>query len=66
LRFLRCLSAPYRFLLTARFPVHWQRDGLLEAIPIENRDEGVEMEDVVRVLSTLALMGAVRGLAGRY
>jgi molybdate transport system substrate-binding protein len=24
------------------------------------------MEDVVRVLSTLALMGAVRGLAGRY
>jgi molybdate transport system substrate-binding protein len=30
------------------------------------RDEGVEMEDVVRVLSTLALMGAVRGLSGRY
>jgi molybdate transport system substrate-binding protein len=32
----------------------------------KSRGEGVEMEDFVRVLSTLALMGAVRGLAGRY
>jgi molybdate transport system substrate-binding protein len=48
--------------------------GLLEATPHagkrspqwQSRWEKLLMENVVRVLSTLALMGAVRSLAGRY
>src|ERR1019366_3327251 len=32
----------------------------------QSRDGGPRMENVVRVLSTLALMGAVRSLAGGY
>jgi molybdate transport system substrate-binding protein len=32
----------------------------------KKRDEGPQMENVIRVLSTLALMGAVRSLAGQY
>jgi molybdate transport system substrate-binding protein len=35
-------------------------------LPAELRVEGAEVQDVVRVLSTLALMGAMRSLAGRY
>src|ERR1700687_450770 len=32
----------------------------------QSRDQGSPMQNVVRLLSTLALMGAVRNLAGRY
>jgi molybdate transport system substrate-binding protein len=58
-------------LVSFSFVARGKRSGLLEATALagagpQSRYEGLPMENVVRLLSTLALMGAVRSLAGRY